>query len=419
VTSIGTDPQVALSRLVRDEGARVVATLVRLTGDVQLAEDAVQEAAIRALRAWPQSGVPDHPRAWLTVAARRCALDVVRREAGRDAKEAEAVRLQGLFDAEPPGSDVPDDLLRMVFTCCHPALGVEAQVALALRTLCGLSTAEVARALLVPEPTMNKRLTRAKHKIAKAAIPFRIPSSADLPERVAGVAACVYLLFNEGYSATAGDDPIRPELVDEAIRLCRLLHGLMPDEPALTGLLALMLLQDSRRPARLTDTGDAVLLADQDRALWRHDLIREAVPLIGDALKRTPDRADPYVVQAAIAACHALAPSSEATDWSAVVSWFDVLLTVHDNPVARLNRAVAIAERDGASAGLAAIDAIAGLERYALRHGARALLLDRLGRTEEAAAARAAALALEPNAAVRRHLMSGGALPSGENAGHG
>jgi RNA polymerase sigma-70 factor, ECF subfamily len=400
------DAQAALSRLIRDEGARVVATLVRLTGDVQFAEDAVQEAAIRALRAWPDTGIPGNPRAWLTVVARRCALDTIRRESGRDAKEAEAVRLQSLFDAEPPGQDVPDDLLRLVFTCCHPALALEAQVALALRTLCGLSTAEVARALLVPESTMNKRLTRAKQKISRAGIPFRIPASAELPDRVAGVAACVYLLFNEGYSATAGDDPIRPELVDEAIRLCRLLHDLMPDEPALTGLLALMLLQDSRRPTRLAPDGSAVLLADQDRSLWRHDLIREAMPLLGDALARTPDRPDPYVVQAAIAACHALAPSYPETEWSAVVSWYDVLLTVHDNPVARLNRAVAVSERDGASVGLAEVDAIAGLEGYALWHATRALLLDRLGRAAEAAGARAAALVLHPNAAIVRHLTA-------------
>jgi RNA polymerase sigma-70 factor (ECF subfamily) len=396
----------ALSQLVREEGSRVVATLVRLTGDVQLAEDAVQDAAIRALQAWPVSGLPDAPRAWLTVVARRCALDIVRREGSRDRREAEAVRLQGLFDAEPPDSDVPDDLLRLVFTCCHPTLGLEAQVALSLRTLCGLNTAEVARALLVPEPTMLKRLTRAKQKIAQAGIPFRIPRAAELPERVRGVAACVYLLFNEGYAATAGEDPIRPELVDEAIRLGRVLHRLMPDEPSLTGLLALMLLHDSRRDARVGPDGELVLLADQDRSLWRRPQIREGVELMGEGLARTPEHPDPYVVQAAIAACHALAVEYRDTDWVAIVSWFDVLLTVQDTPVARLNRGVAIAERDGALAGLAVIDTLAGLERYALWLATRAVLLERLERPAEARQAREAALALDANAAVRRRLNS-------------
>lgn len=381
-----------------------MATLVRLTGDVQLAEDAVQEAALRALRSWPGSGIPTSPRAWLTVVARRCALDLVRREGSRDRKEAEAVRLQRLFDAEPPDSDVPDDLLRLMFTCCHPALGLDAQIALTLRTLCGLSTAEVARALLVPEATMLKRLTRAKQKIARAGIPFRIPAAAELPDRVAGVAACVYLLFNEGYAATSGDDPVRRDLLDEAIRLGRLLHSLMPDEPALTGLLALMLLHDSRRDARVTPGGELVLLAEQDRALWNRDLIREGVELMGDGLARTPQRPDGYVVQAAIAACHALAARYDETSWVAIVSWYDVLLTVADSPVVRLNRAVAVAERDGPGPGLAAVDEVSGLERYALWHASRAVLLAELGRPQEAASARAAARALDVNEAVRRHL---------------
>ena len=400
------DARDALARLVREEGPRVVATLIRLTGDVQTAEDAVQEAAIRALRAWPEGGVPDNPRAWLTVAARRCALDIVRRESSRDHKEAEALRLQRLFDAEPVDSDVPDDLLRLVFTCCHPALALELQVALSLRTLCGLSTAEVARALLVPEPTMLKRLTRAKQKIARAGIPFRIPAATELPERVAGVVGCVYLLFNEGYAATAGDDPIRPELVDEAIRLARLLHRLLPGQPALIGALALMLLHDSRRAARISAENEIVLLADQDRSLWRAEQIREGVELLGQGLARSPVRPDPYVVQAAIAACHALAPSYQETDWTAIVSWYDVLLTVQDTPVVRLNRGVAVAERDGPRAGLAAVDEVLGLERYALWHATRAALLDRLDRGDEAGSAREAALALDANSAVRRKLRS-------------
>ena len=394
----------ALARLIREEGPRVVATLIRLTGDVQTAEDAVQEAAIRALQTWPGAGVPDQPRAWLTVAARRCALDIVRRESHRDHKEAEALRLQQLFDAEPVESDVPDDLLRLVFTCCHPALALESQVALSLRTLCGLSTAEVARALLVPEPTMLKRLTRAKQKIARAGIPFRIPEGAELPERVTAVVACLYLLFNEGYAATAGEDPIRPDLVDEAIRLTRLLHRLLPNQPSLTGALALMLLHDSRRAARLTADGEIVLLAKQDRSLWRTQQIREGVELLGQGLAQSPNRPDPYVVQAAIAACHALAPRSAATDWTAIVSWYDVLLTVQDTPVVRLNRGVAVAERDGPRAGLAAVDGVVGLERYALWHATRAALLDRLDRGDEAGSAREAALALDANAAVHRQI---------------
>ncbi len=384
-----------------------MAGLVRAVGDVQLAEDAVQEASIRALAAWPRDGVPENPRAWLTVTARRCALDVIRRESSRDAREAEAVRLQRLFDEEPPDQDIPDDLLRLVFTCCHPALSIEAQVALSLRTLCGLSTAEVGRALLQPEATMAKRLTRAKQKIARAGIPFRIPAAAELPARVQGVAACVYLLFNEGYAATAGADPIRPALADEAVRLGRLLHGLMPDEPALTGLLALMLLQDSRRPARVDADGELVLLADQDRSRWRKEMIREGVELLGEGLARTPDRPDPYVVQAAIATCHAVAPSAAQTDWSAIVSWYDVLLTVQDTPVVRLNRSVGIAELTGPQAGLDLIDELEGLERYALWQAARAVLLDRLDRPGEAAAARARALQLEANRAVKDRIRRG------------
>jgi len=395
----GTDVPGALEQVVRLEGARVVAGLIRLTGDVQLAEDAFQEASIRALAGWPGAGVPDSPRAWLTVTARRCALDVLRRESGRDRREAEAVRLQSLFEAQPPDADIPDDLLRLVFTCCHPALSVEAQIALCLRTLCGLSTAEVARALLLPEATAAKRLTRARQKIARARIPFRVPAADQLPARVEAVAACVYLLFNEGYAATAGQDPIRPGLVDEAIRLGRLLHRLLPDEPALTGLLSLMLLHDSRRAARAGPDGRPVLLADQDRSRWRRDLIREGVELLGEGLAHTPDRPDQYVVQAAIATCHAVARSAEQTDWSAIVSWYDVLLTVRDTPVVRLNRAVAIGELTGPAAGLELIDDLAGLQHYPLRQAARAVLLERLGRRGEAAAARDAALAAEANVA--------------------
>jgi RNA polymerase sigma-70 factor (ECF subfamily) len=307
-------------------------------------------------------------------------------------------------DAPPPDSVVRDDLLRLVFTCCHPSLSLDTQVALSLRTLCGLTTAEVGRALLVPEQTMQKRLTRAKQKIAQARIPYRIPADHELPDRVSGVAATVYLLFNEGYSASRGDDPLRADLVDEAIRLGRLLTELMPDEPTVLGLLALMLLQDARRATRFDPAGNLVLLADQDRSRWRRDLIAEGIMLVGAGLDRTPDRPDAYVVQAAIAGCHALAPSYAATDWAAVVSWYDALLTVHDTPVARLNRAVAVGERDGPAAGLAAVDAIDSLAGYPLWHASRAELLSRLGELAPAAEAYRSALALELNAAQRRHL---------------
>jgi len=397
-------PDAALAALVREEGTRVLATLVRLTGSVQLAEDAVADATLRALETWPRDGVPEQPRAWLTLTARRRAIDLIRRESRRAAKEAEAMSLLEPLGDPPPESVIADDLLRLVFTCCHPALALEAQVALALRTLCGLTTPEIARALLVPEQTMIKRLTRAKQKIARAGIPYRVPAPAELPGRLAGVTAVVYLVFNEGYDATGGQDALRHDLTEQALRLGRLLHGLMPDEAAVTGLLALMLLQDSRRGARLDPAGDVVLLADQDRARWRHELIAEGVVLVGEGLRRTPGHPDAYVVQAAIAACHALAPTAEQTPWDTVVSWYDVLLTVHDTPVVRLNRAVAVGERDGARAGLEAVEQLASLTGYGPWHATRGELLHRLGRLGEARAAWVEALALEPNAAVRRHL---------------
>jgi RNA polymerase sigma factor (sigma-70 family) len=390
----------ALVRLVRDEGRRVLATLIRHTGDLQLAEDAVQDAVLRALDTWPRTGVPPQPRAWLTVTARNRAVDLVRRESARTGKEAEAVNLVGPPADEPP-EVLRDDQLRLVFTCCHPALAVETQVALALHTLCGLTTAEVGRALLVPEATMSKRLTRAKHKIARAAIPYRVPDVAELPDRLRGVTTTVYLLFNEGYPRPDGTT-----LVDEAVRLARLLHELMPDEPAVLGLLALVLLHDSRRAARFDAAGHPVLLADQDRRLWRRDRIAEGVVLVGEGLRRTPDRPDPYVVQAAVAACHALAPTAAQTDWAAVLSWYDVLLGVHDTPVVRLNRAVAVGELRGPAAALAELDALPGLAGYPLWHATRAELLTRLDRPDEARAAFDAALALPLNEAQRGHMAA-------------
>ena len=383
----------SLDRLVRTEGRAVLATLVRTTGRFDLAEDAVQEAMVRALETWPRDGIPDHPRAWLTTVARNRAVDLVRREARRDHKEEEAVRL-----LDDPAPQPEQDLLRLVFTCCHPTLSLDAQVALSLRTLCGFTTAEVASALLVPEATMAKRLTRARQKIALAKIPYRVPDDHELPDRLGGVAATVYLVFNAGYGAPAPrpapDDPRPRDAAVEAVELARLLHELMPDEPSVIGLLALILLQQARRPGRFDDAGVAVPLAAQDRSSWDRALIEEGVVLVGEGLRRTPERPDPYVIQAAIAACHALAPRADATDWDAVLSWYDVLLGVHDTPVVHLNRAAALAERDGPAAGLAAVDAVGGLDQYPFWHASRAELLARSGRPDEARTAWSRALDL-------------------------
>ncbi|MCD0482750.1 hypothetical protein LO771_10155 [Streptacidiphilus sp. ASG 303] len=401
----------AVALLVREERTRVLATLIRVTGSVDLAEDAVQDAVERALLTWPRDGVPAEPRAWLLVTAKRRAIDVIRREARRPAKEWDAVALHDP-SPESPGV-VRDDLLRLVFTCCHPCLSLETQVSLALRTLAGLSTAEVARALVVPEATMAKRLTRAKQKIARAGIPYRVPAAEELPGRLAGVAATVYLVFNEGYAPGEGADLVRGALADEAVRLARLLAGLMPDEPTVLGLLALLLLQDARRGARTDAEGRPVLLADQDRTRWDRAMIREGVRLLGAALHRTPDRPDPYVVQAAVAACHALAPSWAQTPWDAVVSWYDVLLTVHDTPVVRLNRAAAVSERDGPGGGLALVEALDGLEVYPWWHAGRAELLHRLGRAQEARAACERAAALGMSAPQLEHLRRRVSAPPG------
>ena len=383
----------------------MLATLVRTTGSLELAQDAVQDAVVKALDAWSKSGVPSQPRAWLTLAARNRAIDLLRRESQRTAKEIAAELLREGDDAPLPQPEVvADDLLRLLFTCCHPTLSLETQTALALRSLCGLSTAEVARALLVPETTMAKRLTRARQKIAVAGIPYRTPSPEELPARLRGVLAAVYLLFNEGYDATGGDNPIREQLTGEAVRLSRLLCELLPDEASPTGLLSLLLLQSSRHRARLDGHGDVVLLADQDRGRWDRAAIAEGMTLLGVTLRRTPTRPDLYATQAAIAACHALADTWRDTNWEAVVSWYDVLLAINDTPVVRLNRAVAVAERDGPSAGLAELQRVGPLPGYTPLEAVRGDLLLRLGRYEEAADSYRRALGLPGNTAQRRHL---------------
>jgi RNA polymerase sigma-70 factor (ECF subfamily) len=400
-----TEERAALSGLVREQWPRVLASLVRTTGSLQLAEDALQDAAVRALEVWARDGVPAEPRAWLTVVARRRAVDMIRREVRRPDKEVEALVLrQPVGGPVPEAGEVRDDLLRLLFTCCHPALPMEAQTALALRTLCGLSTAEVASALLVGEPTMAKRLVRAKRKIAVARIPYRTPTAEELPERLQGVLTTVYLLFNEGYHATSGDSPLRQQLTAEAIRLAALMRELLPDQVSVVGLEALLRLHDARSPARLDRSGGLVRLSEQDRTLWDSAAIQAGLSLLGRALRHSSPRPDPYVVQAAIAACHDLAPTWDETNWEAIVSWYDVLLTVTDTPIVRLNRAVAIAELHDAELGLAELDRIGDLPDYLPLVAARAELLARAGRTEEAQTAFALAIAMPGNQAARREL---------------
>jgi RNA polymerase sigma-70 factor, ECF subfamily len=409
IETVEEQPEVvtdAVAAAFREEWGRVVAALIGMTGDWDLAEECAQEAFAQALRTWPRDGVPARPGAWLTTTARNRAVDRLRRRA------TESARLRDTLVLTPPGqppaldeSGIADDRLRLMFTCCHPALQLEARVALTLRTLAGLSTAEIARAFLVPEPTMAKRLVRAKHKIRDARIPYRVPPAHLLPERTAGVLAVLYLLFNEGYSASAGASLVRQGLCAEAIRLARVLDALLPGEAEVTGVLALMLFHDARREARVDAAGELVTLEHQDRTRWNRAQIDEAAGLLDAALRG--GRAGPYAVQAAIAACHALAPAAGDTDWAEIALLYGRLAELMPSPVVELNRAVAVAMADGPAAGLvivAGLEESGALEGYYLLPATRADLLRRLGEVAGAAVSYRAALELVTTDAERRYL---------------
>ena len=393
----------------RQEWGRITAALIHQTGDWDLAEECAQDAFTQALQRWPRDGVPNRPGAWLMTVARNAAIDRLRRGSRHRAKVEElAVMAAREAEAGPPdpGADdsgVPDERLRLIFTCCHPALAMEARVALTLRTLAGLSTAEIARAFLVPEATMAKRLVRAKHKIANARIPYRVPPASALPERVPGVLAVLYLVFNEGYSASAGDDLIRRDLCDQAVALTRVLVELLPEEPEAKGLLALMVFHRARQAARVDDRGNLVTLEEQDRTRWDRAQIAAARRLLNDAL--ATQRPGYYQIQAAIAGCHATAPTAQATDWPRIARLYRLLADLTGSPVVELNRAVAVAMADGPAAGLALLQDLEGdLAGYYLLPATRADFLRRLGRHGEAAAAYEQAIALVSTGPERRFL---------------
>jgi RNA polymerase sigma-70 factor (ECF subfamily) len=396
-----------IDEIYRVESRRVFATLIRLLGDFDLAEEALHDAFMSAVESWPRDGVPANPRAWLVSAGRFKAIDTMRRRARFDASLSTlATRLNDQSAPDATGDDeLRDDQLRLIFTCCHPALAPETQIALTLREVCGLTTEEIARAFLASSPTIAQRIVRGKAKIRDAGIPYEIPSAADLPERLDTVLSVVYLVFNEGYSASSGDSLTRADLSAEAIRLGRLLHELRPDAEV-TGLLALMLLQESRRMARTNESGDLILLEDQDRSLWNRPMIEEGTELVEQAMASGP--VGVYVIQAAIAAVHANAVHSADTDWRRIVALYDVLLRANASPIVALNRAVAVAMRDGPQAGLELIDeTLRGeLAGYHLAHAARADLLRRLGNAVEARESYERALALARLDPERRFLAN-------------
>jgi RNA polymerase sigma-70 factor (ECF subfamily) len=397
-----------IERIFRAEYGRAVAVLTRHFGDIDIAEEAVQDAFVAAVRRWPEQGIPPSPAGWIITTARNRAIDRLRRETARPGLEAEAAGVAPVDTGE-------DDMLRLIFTCCHPALAPAARVALTLRLLGGLTTAEIARAFLVAEPTMAQRISRAKGKIRDAGIPYRVPHDADLPARLAGVLSVLYLIFNEGYAASGGDTLTRPDLTAEAIRLTRTLVGLMPDEPEARGLLALMLLVEARRPARTSATGDLVLLADQDRRLWDRALIAEGQSLLRDCLRR--DRPGPYQLQAAVNAVHADARTAAATDWPQILHLYDHLYARTPTPIVALHRAVAVAEVHGPALALELVESLDGLDRHHVRDVVRADLLRRLGRDSDAAEAYRRAAAGAGSEPERRYLTGRaralGAAPGG------